>query len=224
MTRQTLLDSATTVFSVALLLIVGHTYLATDRAKSAPAAVTGVAMPVPPGLADTGTVLGDPAAPLRIVEFADYQCSYCAAAQPSLERLVTKFQGQVAVVFRHFPIRSIHPHAIEAAQAAECAGDQNAFLSMHNVLYRQQQRLGGVSWTTLARKAGVTDTVRFKECLQSERHLSRVVADMRAGEAVGVQGTPSLLVNGVRYNGMPSDVVLDSIVRATQAFRAPSLR
>lgn len=84
--------------------------------------------------AATGHPLGPPDAPVRMVVFSDFQCPFCAAAVEEIDRLSHESDGRITVVFRHFPIESIHPHAFAAAVAAECAGEQGRFRAYHDAL------------------------------------------------------------------------------------------
>ena len=89
----------------------------------------------------TEHVLGNPDAPVTVLEYADFECPYCAAAAPVLKQLVEESDGRVRLVFRHFPLAGNHPHALTAALAAEAAGAQGAFWPMHDLLFARQDRL-----------------------------------------------------------------------------------
>ena len=103
----------------------------------------------------TEHVLGNPDAPVTVIEYGDFECPYCAAAAPVLRRLVEESDGQVRLVFRHFPLADNHPHALTAALAAEAAGAQGAFWPMHDLLFARQDRLSDVALRAYAQELGL---------------------------------------------------------------------
>lgn len=165
-------------------------------------------------LAATGTRLGSPTAPVQIIEFSDFQCPFCARIQPNLRELRRKYPDHVAIVYRHYPLESIHPHARAAAAAAECAGRQQKFEAYHDLLYAQQASIGTKSWEAFAEESGVPDRAAFRECLDRNDFAERIARDMSAGDAIGVRGTPSLIVNGQMLYGAASLEELDRRVRS----------
>jgi protein-disulfide isomerase len=143
-----------------------------------------------------GASLGAPNTPFHIVEFADFECPFCALVSDTLRQLVRQHPGQLSIVFRHFPLESIHPHALLAALASECALAQGRFEAYHDQLFRSQDSLGKLAWETIARRAGISDVFEFERCLKSERYRSVVEDAIRAGESVGVGGTPTFVFEG----------------------------
>lgn len=143
---------------------------------------------------DDAPVRGAPMAPVTIVEFSDFQCPYCAAAHPELDRLVREFEGQVKLVFKHFPLGG-HPRAAAAARAAEAARQQDKFWEMHDVLFQNQRALEDADLERYAGMVGL-DVERFKADMASEEVHERVEADRALGEQLGVEGTPTVYVNG----------------------------
>jgi 2-hydroxychromene-2-carboxylate isomerase len=143
---------------------------------------------------DDVPVRGAPMAPVTIVEYSDFQCPYCSAAHPELERLVREFEGQVKLVFKHFPLSS-HLRAVAAARAAEAARRQGKFWEMHDVLFAHQRELED---TDLERYAGTIglDMERFKRDFASSEVQERVEADRDEGLKLGIEGTPTIYVNG----------------------------
>jgi len=144
-------------------------------------------------------VLGDPAAPVTVLEYGDYECPYCAAAAPVLHRLVEESGGGVRLVFRNFPIADRHPYALTAALAAEAAGAQGAFWPMHEMIFARQDRLDDGSLRSYAEELG----------LEADRVVGgaaqpfgdKVEADFAAGLAAGVAGTPTVFVDGRQFSG-----------------------
>lgn len=163
-------------------------------------------------VAATGTVLGDSSAPVRIVEFSDFQCPYCAHVQSRLSSLRQRYPGRVAVVYRHFPLPAIHPHAVTAGIAAECAGEQGRFERYHDALFQGQEGLGVRPWNDFAAEAGVTDLERFDRCVAEERYRERLERDTRAGEEIGVDATPAFVVGNRLIVGTTAAEMLDAWV------------
>jgi protein-disulfide isomerase len=143
---------------------------------------------------DDAPVRGAPMAPVTIVEFSDFQCPYCAAAHPELERLVREFEGQVKLVFKHYPLPA-HSRAVASARAAEAARRQGKFWEMHDLLFKNQRALEDAD---LARYAGAIglDTDRFAEDYASSEVKERVDADRAEGEKHKLEGTPTIFING----------------------------
>ena len=138
-------------------------------------------------------------APVTVVEYGDYECPYCAAAAPVLEQLVERSDGRVRLVFRNFPLADRHPYALTAALAAEAAGAQDAFWPMHDLLFRKQDRLVDGALRAYAESLGLDGDRVVGEAAQE--FGDRVEADFAEGLAAGVEGTPTLFIDGVRYTG-----------------------
>jgi protein-disulfide isomerase len=138
----------------------------------------------------------------QLVVYGDFECPYTAAAMRSIGALLES--GAVfALVFRHFPLRGIHPHAQAAAVAAEAAAGQGRFWEMHDVLVRNQRHLESADLRRYAERLGL-DVARFESDLVDPAVAARVERDVERGERSGVDGTPSLFIDGIRYRG-PSD-------------------
>jgi len=130
----------------------------------------------------------------QVVVYGDYECPFCAAVEARLRTL------EVRVAFRHFPIRSSHPRAQAAAQAAEAAAAQGAFWPMHDALFDDQGRLEDPHLWARAELLGL-DVERFEADRRSDRVAERVRADFHGGVRAGVTITPTLFVGGERYSG-----------------------
>jgi hypothetical protein len=139
-------------------------------------------------------VKGSPMAPVTIVEFSDFQCPFCAAAYPELERLVRENQGTVKLVFKHFPL-SGHSRALPAARAAEAAALQGKFWEMHDLLFAQQKQLEDADLRRYAQQIGL-DVERFERDFASPEVAAAVEADRAEGHKLGLEGTPTVYVNG----------------------------
>ena len=149
--------------------------------------------------AEDDHVLGDPTAPITVLEYGDYECPYCAAAAPVLRRLVEESGGGVRLVFRNFPIADRHPYALTAALAAEAAGAQGAFWPMHEMIFARQDRLDDASLRSYAEELGLDADRVVGEPAQP--FGDKVEADFAAGLAAGVAGTPTVFVDGRQFSG-----------------------
>jgi len=149
--------------------------------------------------AEDDHVLGDPSAPVTVLEYGDYECPYCAAAAPVLRRLVEESEGGVRLVFRNFPIADRHPYALTAALAAEAAGAQGAFWPMHELIFARQDRLDDGSLRSYAEELGL-DPDRVVGA-PAQPFGDKVEADFAAGLAAGVAGTPTVFVGGRQFSG-----------------------
>jgi protein-disulfide isomerase len=146
---------------------------------------------------------GNPAAKLVIVEFTDFQCPFCGRyARETYPQVMKEFveSGQALYVFRHFPIASLHPDAVNAARASECAFEQGKFWEVHDRLFNNQQRLQLAQLPTYAQGLGLNDA-RFAACMSTPASLGRINSDKQDGVRVGVTGTPGFLVGQVLGNG-----------------------
>lgn len=159
-------------------------------------------------LTAAGHTLGPDTATVRIVEFSDFQCPFCAQLEPQLAALRTSHPGRLAVIYRHFPLPA-HKYAAAAALASECAADQGRFEAYHDALFQSQDSIGVLSWDAFARRAGVPQLATFRDCMASQRDKERVDGDAAAAASISAQGTPTLVVNG-RMLG--SSAQLDSVV------------
>jgi protein-disulfide isomerase len=152
-------------------------------------------------------------AELTIVEFGDFECPFCGTATVPLRTVVARYKDRVRLVYRHFPYESIHPNALSAALASECAAEQGNFWGMHDKLYANQAALGLGSLAVYAEELGL-DVAAFERCMAEERHLDRVRRDRNAGEQIGIAGTPTFFFNGQRVAGsIPLDI-LEQIIGA----------
>jgi protein-disulfide isomerase len=144
-------------------------------------------------------VLGNPAAPVTLLEYGDYECPYCAAAAPVLRQVVEQSGGRVRLVFRNFPLADQHPYALIAALAAEAAGAQGAFWPMHEMLFAHQDRLDDAALRSYADELGIDGSRVVGQAAQP--FGDKVEADFAAALAAGVGGTPTVFVDGRLYTG-----------------------
>jgi len=141
--------------------------------------------------------LGKKDSPVTLVEFSDFQCPYCQASAPTLKLVAQKFGDKVQIIYRQYPIPSLHPFAFKAAEASLCANDQGKFWQMHDAMFADQKKLTVSDLKATARTLGM-DGKKFDACLDAGRHVEQVQNDQREGERIGVTGTPAMYING-RY-------------------------
>ncbi|QIB35747.1 DsbA family protein [Ancylobacter pratisalsi] len=148
-------------------------------------------------------VLGPADAPVTLVEYGDYECPYCGQEYPILKEVLRRLGGQVRLVFRNFPITESHPHAAHAAAFAEAVAAIGRFWEAHDLLYEHQATLDDASLAGFARVIGLP-RADLDDALNG-RHDAKIRQDFIGGIRSGVNGTPTLFINGLRYDG-PRDL------------------
>ena len=166
----------------------------TDSSTSSDKVDTKVLLPEGVHNEGTGSV--------QLVEFGDYQCGPCGALHPGLKKLKQEFGANLNFVFRNLPLTTLHKNALAAAQAAEAARMQSRFWEMHDLLYENQDALEDEYLARYAAALGLDAERLIREVLAGA-HTARVREDFRSGAHLGVNGTPSFFINGVRYDGGP---------------------
>jgi protein-disulfide isomerase len=154
---------------------------------------------VPP-VHDGDHTLGPASAPVTLVEYGDYECPFCGAAQPSVREVLRIAGESIRFAFRHFPLSEVHPHAKLAAEAAEAAGAQGRFWQMHELLFANQHALMPAHLLTYAAAIRI-DVARFTADLEQHRYSAVVREHFLSGLRSGVNGTPAFFVNGLRHDG-----------------------
>jgi Na+/H+ antiporter NhaA len=168
--------------------------------------------------ADRDHIRGPSEAPVTLVEYADFECPYCGQAEPIVRELLGDF-GDIRYVWRHLPLRDVHPHAQLAAEAAEAAASQGAFWTMHDLLLDHQGALLVPDLVGYAEQLGL-DIPAFTDDLERHAGAERVAQDVEGADASGVAGTPTFFVNGRRHHG-PYDIgTLSNSVRLARAAAA----
>ena len=158
---------------------------------------------------------GEANAPVVLEEFGDFQCPVCGVFYKTLKQAESEYGSKLVVIFRENPLQSIHPHALEAARAAEAAGLQNRFWEMHDLLYENQD-----SWTQgndtrsaflgYAKSLGL-NIQQFTNDIDGTVAASRSLEDQRRGRDMGVTGTPTIFVNGKQLKARDIDTVREAI-------------
>lgn len=154
-------------------------------------------------------ILGSPMAPVTIFEFSDFQCPHCRLAAPFLKQIVNDSGGKVKLVFKEYPLPG-HPKAREAARAAVAADRQGKFWEMHDLIFANQDTLAAANFSDFARQLGL-DVKRFVADMNSKEVEAKINEDRAAGKKVGVDSTPTIIVNDRRYIFPPDK--LDAYVR-----------
>lgn len=171
-------------------------------------------------LTTAGLWIGHQDAPVLLVQFADFQCPFCAVEARNVRDVLESYGDDVAMVFRHFPLEQLHPHAYEAAVAAECAAAQGRFGIFHDLLFYRQDEIGQTRWTQFA-DAASADTVAFAKCMEDAWPRARVAEDVDDARKIGLTGTPSVILDGLLLPGTPTVATLrrhiDQALAADQA-------
>lgn len=165
-------------------------------------------------------VLGPDDAPVILVEYGDFQCPYCGAAAPILKQIIKQMGDRLQFVFRHFPLTESHEYAEIAAEASEAAAAQGKFWQMHDTLYSHQDDLDVEHLYEFAQMIDL-EMDRFYSDLKNHTYEERVQSDFRSGVRSGVNGTPTLYINGQRYDG-PVDkrVLMQALQEAEETAQA----
>ncbi len=145
-------------------------------------------------------VRGEKSAEVTIVEFSDFSCPYCAEVSGLLKTAVENNKGKIKLVWKDFPLPD-HAESLPAAEAAQCAGAQGKFWEYHDKLFAAQNSLGEVLYNNLAVELGL-DTVEFKSCLTEYKSRALIQKNFNEGQAVGLDGTPFLIVGAKTHTGV----------------------
>jgi protein-disulfide isomerase len=156
-------------------------------------------------------VLGNAKAAVTLVEFSDFQCPFCARVMPTLKRLHEAYGDRVRIVWKDFPLTSIHPQAFKAAEAGQCAREQGKFWEYHDRLFGNQQALEPEFLKKYAAEAGL-DAAAFSACVDTAKYADRVQEQMGIGARLGVSSTPTVYVNGRLVNGAQPYEVFAAII------------
>ena len=151
-------------------------------------------------------------APVTVVGFADYECPYCVRAAHSIEAVLERYGDKVRFVFRDYPL-DFHAGARPAAVAARCAGKQGRYREMHDALFAIEGELNAEMIAAAAQKVELVREA-YAKCLEDPAVGAAVDADMKTGEAIGVEGTPAFFVNGIPLSGAQPPEAFAEIIEA----------
>jgi protein-disulfide isomerase len=188
-----------TIFAMVLLLLVSPSIIAAAGQK--------VDIDLSSG---QHPALGTSRAPITIIEFSDFECPNCRSLEPTLVQLRQAYGDRMRIVWMDFPLET-HRHAMVAAVAARCAGEQGRFWPYHDKLMSETAPLSESTLRDVAEQLGL-ETIDFELCLAQRKYQGVVESDMDAGDAIGLAGTPSLIVNGVLYSGDLSLAALETAI------------
>jgi len=218
------------ISGVALLAIVAAVFFANmamnDEAKPAEAVSDDTVVDDDSATAPTDTVpgeltpvtsedhiLGDVSkAKVVLVEYSDFECSFCTRHYDTVKQIMDDFGDDVAFVYRHFPL-SFHPEAVPAAVASECAAEQGKFWEYHDELFANSSSLGDDLYEEIASDLGL-NVNDFLDCYSSGKYDDEIAAEMNAGAAAGVTGTPATFVNGQKVSGAVPFATFQGIIEA----------
>ncbi len=157
--------------------------------------------------------VGDPDAPVTLMEFGDYESEACAKANEVVKQLLDEYEGKIRFNFRHFPLTRIHQRSLKASEAAVAAGQEGKFWEMHNVLFANRRNLGTTSLKLYSKEAGVNNK-KFLDDLVNAVYGWQVQGDLKEGIDRGVKDVPAFFVNDELVEGKPT---FDNISKAIDA-------
>lgn len=195
----------------ALGLGTGWLLWAGTKAPAAAVADSGAATRYDVAEADNPAI-GPADAPVKIIEFSDYQCPFCKSWYDTVKtRLLADYEGRIRFVYRDLPLSSIHPDAQGAAEAADCAGAQDAYWKYHDALFVRNHGLGAQAYPQYAADLGL-DVTAFNACVAERRYKAEVDADANVGINLGLTGTPTFFINGLKLVGAQPYEVFQQII------------
>lgn len=149
--------------------------------------------------------IGPVGAELVIVEFVDFECPFCRQAAGVMDEFLFSlgYTDRVRVIFRHFPLTEIHPNAITAAMAIECANEQDKFWKMHNIIFQNQENISNADLKRYAVELGM-DGLQFSSCLDTAKYFDVIQNDFSEGRDLGVNATPTFFIRDKQIEGVPS--------------------
>jgi protein-disulfide isomerase len=143
---------------------------------------------------ETDHLIGPENARITVTEYGDFECPICKQAAPAVKLLLHHFKGRIRFAYRHFPLEEVHPHALHAAEAAECAGGQGNFWPMHDLLFENQPHLKLSQLRSYAERLDL-DLPRYAAEMEERLYLQRIREHMQTGRESGVRATPTFFVN-----------------------------
>lgn len=209
--------AALVVLAFAAGVLVGYVSWGTERSQTAEQANSPVASAASVATQEPQYVrydvssegayaLGPEGAPITIVEFSDFQCPFCRRwHQEVYQPLLAAYPGQIRLVYRNLPLTSIHPQAFSAAEAAMCAGEQDAFWEYHDKLFSSES-LGSQVYSQYARDLSL-DMTAFDSCMANHKYQEAIQTDSDFAINLGIRSTPTFFINGLAVVGaQPLDV------------------
>lgn len=163
-------------------------------------------------------VIGSATASVKIVEYSDFACASCRKMVNFLKQAQVEFGDQIAIQFKDFPLTPINPNAMIAAEAGQCAYQQNKFWEYHDLLFERQnqwtpERDPSKNFISYAEELKM-DSSKFSRCLSTHEQSQAVLADMATGQATNIYQTPTLFINGKEYTGVSTYESLTKEIKA----------
>lgn len=148
---------------------------------------------------DDDPAVGNPNAPIKLIEFSEFQCPFCKRARPTIEKILSTYKDNIYYVFRDFPL-SFHKEAKGAAIAANCAHDQGKYWDFNKKLWDIQSSLSAEKYQEIAKELKL-DLGKFNKCIEGQKYVQEIDKDQQEGIDVGVSGTPAYFINGKFLSG-----------------------
>ncbi|OGY42874.1 MAG: hypothetical protein A2729_03090 [Candidatus Buchananbacteria bacterium RIFCSPHIGHO2_01_FULL_39_14] len=153
-----------------------------------------------PAVTNNDHIRGDKNAKITMIEYSDFQCPFCQRHAPTMAKVLEDYQGKVRLVYRHFPLTSIHPQAQKSAEASECASEQGKFWEYHDLLFANQSALDITSLKSYAKQLSLNQG-QFDQCLDSGKYTAKVNKGSAEAQASGITGTPGTWVGDQLVKG-----------------------
>ena len=214
--------AVTLILVVVAAAVIGNFFLRSFRGSgSRPPNIASPSAPAPDYVRhwergiDVGMLAyGSQDAPVTILAFYDYQCPFCRVFSETLDSVLALYPEAIRVVLIDYPL-DYHPFSITAAHAATCAHELGVLPAWVEAAYRNQDVFGLKSWGVIAGEIGVADSTGFDRCVDSEPASDRIHQSLEFGEAIGVEGTPTVVIDGWRYRDPPSKALLMALLNST---------
>lgn len=165
----------------------------------------------PQAVIGESATVGTPESKVVLLEFSDFQCPYCAQAHKTLKQLIANHQGEVKLVFKHYPLTPIHSEALPAAKAAWAASKQGKFWEYHDALFTQQDKLGEELYLATAKDLNL-DLEQFNSDRNGVAASTAIAQDVNLAERLGITGTPFFVMNGEAFAGAVQLADIESIL------------
>ncbi len=165
---------------------------------------------------ETDHILGNPQASVTIIEYSDFECSFCKGFHPTIRKIIDNYPNDVRWIYRHFPLDKIHSQATPAAEASECAAEQGKFWQFADGLFENQPELGKEAYQKLVQQLEL-NTEKFNSCLSSKKYQNKVKEDLQEGIKAGVKGAPAAFINNRLVSGTIPYNQLETIIKQALA-------
>ncbi len=159
---------------------------------------------------NSNPVSGDAQAPITVIEFIDFQCQYCQEAYPQFNAVKEKYAPILRVVFKHLPLTDLHPDTMSTANASACAGEQGKFWQYYDLLF-VNKKFSADDLSFYADKLELNKE-NFNTCLQAGKHQGEIDKDLLDAVNLGLQGTPTYFINGIKLEGVITGAEWDKII------------